>query len=208
LRFGKDNLSKGKADKNNYPSFKSCQIRIPGSINSKYGAKVKIVQKWNGVRAPITREFIEDFRTYLEQKITDQGNNNYNYKKNKNNQNRYYSNNNRIEWIETKVLQAPISDYRKLAVRLILAPYLIVIKKLSHEESYKITNEWLQKCDSVSGRILDFDPKYLINNSLKTSAKKLIPSISLYKLKTNYPCLYFLIIDQKKRKNEEEEEKI
>ena len=199
LRFGKDNLSKGKADKNNYPSFKSCQIRIPGSINSKYGAKVKIVQKWNGVRAPITREFIEDFRTYLEQKITDQGNNNYNYKKNNNNQNRYYSNNNRIEWIETKVLQTPISDYRKLAVRLILAPYLIVIKKLSHEESYKIINEWLQKCDSVSGRKLDFDPKDLINNSLKTSAKKLIPPISLYKLKTNYPSLYFLIIDQKKQ---------
>ena len=43
--------------------------------------------EWN--RAPITREFIEDFRTYLEQKITDQENNNYNYnnKKNNNNQN-------------------------------------------------------------------------------------------------------------------------
>ena len=39
--------------------------------------KVKILQKWNGVRAPITREFIEDFRTYLEQKVTDQENNYY-----------------------------------------------------------------------------------------------------------------------------------
>jgi hypothetical protein len=205
LRFGKDNLSKGKADKNNYPSFKSCQIRIPGSINSKYGAKVKIVQKWNGVRAPITREFIEDFRTYLEQKITDQGNNNYNYKKNNNNQNQYYNNNNRIEWIESKVLSNPFSDYRKLAVGLILAPYLIVIKKLSYEESYKIINKWLMKCDSV--KKLDFDPKYLINNNIKTSAKKLIPPISLCKLETNYPSLYFLI-DQKKNKKEELRKKI
>ena len=72
------------------------------------------MQKWNGVRAPITREFIEDFRTYLEQKITDQENNNYNYKKNNNNQNQYYNNNNRIEWIESKVLSNPFSDYRKL----------------------------------------------------------------------------------------------
>ena len=52
------------------------------------------------------------------------------------------------------------------------------------------------KCDSV--RKLDFDPKDLINNNIKTSVKKLIPPISLYKLETNYPNLYFLI-NQKKR---------
>ena len=34
LRFAKDNLSNGKADTNNNPSFKSCLLRIPGSINS------------------------------------------------------------------------------------------------------------------------------------------------------------------------------
>ena len=69
LRFAKDNLSNGKADKNNNPSFKSCLVRIPRSINSKYGnTKVKIVQKWNEVRPPIPREFIEEFRTYLIQK--------------------------------------------------------------------------------------------------------------------------------------------
>ena len=153
LRFGKDNLSKGKADKNNYPSFKSCQIRIPGSINSKYGAKVKIVQKWNGVRAPITREFIEDFRTYLEQKITDQENNNYNY-----NRRTIIIKINIIAIIivlnglRPKYYKLRFRIIRKLAVGLILAPYLIVIKKLSYEESYKIINEWLMKCDSVSGR--------------------------------------------------------
>ena len=205
LRFAKDDLSNGKADKHNYPSFKSCQIRIPGSINSKYGVRVKIVQKWNGVRPSITREFIEDFRTYLEQKITDQEINNsnsnyYNYKKKNNNNQNHYSNNNRIEWIENKVLQTPFSDYRKLIVGLVLAPYLVVIKKLSYEDSYKIINEWLQKCDLTSGRRLDFDPKYLINNSLKTSMKKLIPPISIYKLETNYRNLY-LLLDQNYNNN-------
>ena len=66
-------MSNGKADKKNNPSFKSCLLRIPGSINSKYGnTKVKIVQKWNGVRPPIPREFIEEFRTYLIQKKIDE----------------------------------------------------------------------------------------------------------------------------------------
>jgi hypothetical protein len=33
---------------------------------------VKIVKKWNGVRAPITRDFLEEFRTWLIQKKIDQ----------------------------------------------------------------------------------------------------------------------------------------
>ncbi|HSF52068.1 MAG TPA: hypothetical protein VLA74_15020 [Nitrososphaeraceae archaeon] len=53
LRFAKDYLSNGKADKNSNPSLKSCLLRIPGSINSKYNTKVTIVQKWNGYRPPI-----------------------------------------------------------------------------------------------------------------------------------------------------------
>lgn len=68
LRFAKHNLSNGKADKNNNPSFKSCLLRIPGSINSKYDKQVTILQKWNGYRPNIPREFIEEFRTYLIQK--------------------------------------------------------------------------------------------------------------------------------------------
>ena len=34
--------------------------------------KVKIIQKWNGYRPPIPREFIEEFRTYLIQKKIDE----------------------------------------------------------------------------------------------------------------------------------------
>ena len=35
LRFEKDYLSSGYADKANYPSLKSCLLRVPGSLNSK-----------------------------------------------------------------------------------------------------------------------------------------------------------------------------
>jgi hypothetical protein len=160
--------------------------------------QVRIIQKWNDFRSPITKELLLDFRRYLIQKKIEEENNRQKIlqaRKRSSNNNNYYC---CYDWIETKVLQTPISDYRKLVVGLVLAPYLIVIKKLTYDQSYKIINEWLQKCDSLSGRKLDFDPKYLINNSLKTSTKKLIPPISLYKLETNYPSLYFLIIEQKK----------
>jgi hypothetical protein len=72
LRFAKDNLSSGKADKQNNPSFKSCLLRIPDSINSKYDTKVKIIQRWNNVILSIPREFLEEFRTYMIQKKIDE----------------------------------------------------------------------------------------------------------------------------------------
>ena len=51
---------------------------------------------------------------------------------------------NTIPWIE-KLLQTPIDDYRKNAVSLILAPYLINIKKLSYDHALNIINSWLRK---------------------------------------------------------------
>ena len=201
LRFGKDNLSKGKADKNNYPSFKSCQIRIPGSINAKYGAKVKIVQKWNEVRPSITREFLEDFRTYLEQKVTDQEhnnkyNNNYNNSRSISIQNpttSYY------EWIDKKILANPFPDCRKLIVDLVLAPYLINIKKLSNGKSYQIIKEWLDKCNSLE-RLDNYRNfvNYRIHFALKNAIHKGIGQMSQEKIKKDkYKKLYTLLFKDK-----------
>ena len=58
----------------------------------------------------------------------------------------YINNNNRIEWIE-KILLYPIENCRKIIVDLILAPYLINIKKMSYDESYRVIREWLDKCN-------------------------------------------------------------
>jgi hypothetical protein len=181
LRFAEDFLSNGKADTSHHPSFKSCQIRIPGSINGKCldnrykrllgNIKVKILQEWNKVRAPITREFIEDFRTYLEQKVTDQEQEQEN--NNTNQHQKYYNiNNQSIEWIE-KLLKTPIEDFRKNATNLILAPYFINIEKLSYQESFNILIEWLKRCDSI--RKLDFNPMYLAKSALNIASQKNIP---------------------------------
>ncbi|MGI9009739.1 MAG: hypothetical protein ACR2F1_00945 [Nitrososphaeraceae archaeon] len=218
IRFAKDNLSHGKADKNNNPSLKSCLLRIPGSINGKClvdnrnkrlsgNFRVKILQKWNGVRPNIPRELLYDFHTYLNQKKSIERlrysnkirskNNKKNHSSNSNNNNN--NNNNYYDWIETKILQNVFSDYRKLIVGLILVPYLIVLKKLPHDQSYRIIYEWLLKCTLL--RPLDFDPKYLINNNLKISMKKLIPPISIYKLERNYRNLYLSLLDQNNTNN-------
>ena len=194
LRFARDNLSNNKADKQNNPSFKSCLLRIPGSINSKYGTKVKIVQKWNGIRVSIPREFLEEFRTDLIQKKIDENEQRHKMLlklKRQNNNKNTTININYYEWIDKKILTNPFEDYRKIIVNLILAPYLIVIKKLSFVECYQIINEWLQKCSLM--RELDFNPKTLINIAITTAYKKQIPPMSIITLKNNYKDLYFLI---------------
>ena len=203
LRFAKDNLSNGKADKQNNPSFRSCLLRIPGSINSKYDIQVKIVQKWNGVKPPIPIEFIEEFRTYLIQKKIDENNQRQKMLlklKRQNNKNKNIdANRNYYEWIDKKIIANPFSDYRKIIVNLILAPYLVVIQKLSYEESSQIINNWLQKCDSL--RKLDFSTRSFVNTALVTAYKKQIPPMRKTTLKTNYKDLYFLI-EQKGGENE------
>jgi hypothetical protein len=188
LRFAEDFLSNGKADTGHHPSFKSCQIRVPGSINGKCldnrhqrllgNIKVKILQEWNGVRVPITREFIEDFRTYLEQKITYQE---HVQENNNTKQHQKYSNinNQSREWIE-KLLKTRIEDFRKNATNLILAPYLMNIKKLSYQESFNILIEWLKRCDSI--RKLDFNPMYLAKSALNIARQKRIPPMKLVTL--------------------------
>jgi hypothetical protein len=165
LRFAKDYFSNEKVDKNNYPSFNSCLLRIPGSINSKClnnrdkrlsgNIKVKVLQSWNRERALITRELFYNFHTYLNQKKS------LEYKKQSYNKNdyKYYNNNNYssnfIPWIE-QLLQTPIEEYRKRALWQILCPYIVNVKKLSNEETTSILRDWLDKCNSL--RKLDFNP--------------------------------------------------
>ncbi len=174
-------------------------MRIPGSINSKYNRQVKIVQKWNEVKPSIPREFMEEFRTYLIQKKIDQNEQRQKMLlklKSLNNKNKDITNKNYYEWIDKKILTNSFPDHRKIIINLILAPYLIVIKKLSFEESYQIIYEWLQKCDLL--RKIDFNTRSVVNTALTTAYKKQIPPMSIITLKTNYKDLYFLLVQKGK----------
>lgn len=48
IRFACKYFTNGKNDPHYNPSTKSCLVRIPESINSKYNEKVRIMQRWNG----------------------------------------------------------------------------------------------------------------------------------------------------------------
>jgi len=161
LRFTERFLSFNKADKNNNPSLKSCLLRIPGSINSNYSTEVSIVQKWNEYR-PRIRLLIGDFFAYLiDHKIKRQ--------RELRNKSYYLRNNiqtkpNIITWIE-KLIDTPIEDGRKYALWRILCPYLVNIKKLEYEESFKILKTWLEKCNQI--RELDFSMNSKLHNKLR-----------------------------------------
>jgi hypothetical protein len=191
LRFAKDYFSNGKADKNNYPSFKSCLLRIPGSINSKYNKKVTIVQRWNGVRASITKNLLLEFKRYLKQKSRQKQLLNSVRKRSSNNNNydpKYY------EWIDY-LLQTPIKDFRKLVIDLILVPYFINIRKLSYSESYTIIKNWLDKCNDLERLDNYRNFEYRINYGLKKAMNKGIGPMSKEKIKTDpaYTELYQIL---------------
>ena len=95
-----------------------------------------------------------------------------------------------IPWIE-KLLQTPIDDYRKNAVSLILAPYLINIKKVSYDGASNIINSWLIKCGKV--RQLDQNFDYTVRYALKYSAKNGHRPLKLDTLKLKNTALYDLL---------------
>ena len=94
-----------------------------------------------------------------------------------------------IAWIE-KLLQTPIDDYRKNSVNLILAPYLINVKKVPYDDALNIINSWLSKCGKL--RQLDQNFDYTVRYALKYSAKNGHRPLKSDTLKIKNPILYNL----------------
>ena len=68
---------------------------------------------------------------------------------------------------------------------MILAPYLINIKKMSYDESYRVIREWLDKCNNLK-KLDNYNNfvNYRIHSALKATQKGIGP-MSLYKIKTD-----------------------
>ncbi len=64
MQFAEDFLTNKKGDPQHNPSINSCLVRIPGTINSKCGQVVKIIQRWDGQR-PAINYLLRDFRRWL-----------------------------------------------------------------------------------------------------------------------------------------------
>ncbi len=179
LRFAEWYLSNGRADSEHYHtvSFKNCLLRIPGSYNSKNMCQVSIVQKWKGNSKVPLELLYSKFLAHLIDQDLKRGRQ---YRNNKTDssfsansfayvtQNCRSSEKQSINWIE-RLLQRPLADYRKYCLWRILAPYVINVKHLPFDNSYKKIYEWLDRCNELKS--LDFDPKIKINDSLNRAVK-------------------------------------
>ncbi len=52
-------------------------------------------------------------------------------------------------WIE-RVLETPIPDVRHRVVNLVLAPYLVTVKKMSPEDAYAIILDYIERCKKIN----------------------------------------------------------
>ena len=187
LRFAEKFFTGGKADPHHRPSIKSCLIRIPGTLNSKNGHAVELIQKWNG-KKPAIQWVIRDFREYLIQKRIDKIKEKRKKSISKRRIQYQERQSNKIKWIE-RLLQTPIEDYRKQCLWRILCPYLINIRKVTNQEAFTILNEWLNKCDEL--RHLDFKVTKTIEEDLENVKGYLPPAKD--KLKNQYKEIYHML---------------
>jgi Primase X len=177
LRFVAEYLADDKADANHHPSLKSCMVRIPGSINSKNGKEVKLVQEWNGVRPSIV-PLLGIFYSWLaSRKIIEEKSQSPNSKF------RATKSSSKINWIEVL-----LKTYRKTIVNLVLAPYLVNIRRLAYEKAFEIIKQWLELC--AAKRQLDFNVDSLISNALHNAKNSGYKPMRLDTLKTRNPEIY------------------
>ncbi|MGC2597427.1 MAG: hypothetical protein WA395_04755 [Nitrososphaeraceae archaeon] len=125
MQFAEDFLTNKKGDHQHRPSINSCLVRIPGTINSKCGQPVNVVQRWDGQR-PAINYLLRDFRRWLIEEKLEQ----YRHAKRTRPQS---TNSTTIRWIE-KLLEIPLDDYRKFVMWQALAYYLINIRMCSVDE--------------------------------------------------------------------------
>ena len=184
LQFAESIFTNNKKDSCHNPSFKSCLLRIPDTINSKNGSKVKIILKFDKNKIPSVdnKTLIREFRLYLADLDIKNKRKRNSYTKKQFNLSVQYN------WIE-ELLETPIEDGRKYAIWKILCPYLVNIKKLVYEQTFELLEIWLEKCNNL--RTLDFNPVTEINATLR-NVKHYSP-ISIRKLYQDNKKLYLLL---------------
>jgi hypothetical protein len=169
IRYAAKKWTKGKNDPANHPSVSSCMVRVPNSINSKNGKTVQVVQWWNGVR-PAANGMLFWFHIHLVGEIL---------RDDVKRRRPFYSSigitislrrspdsPRYLHWIESAILKGNgIGDWRKATISLVLAPYLINVRKHDYIMAYGIIMNWLSKCARI--RSLDFNAGSKIDYALK-----------------------------------------
>ena len=190
LKFAESIFTNNKKDSQHNPSFKSCLLRIPGTSNSKNGSDIKIIQRFDENNIPtIDNHLMRKFRLYLADiDIKKKRISKTNEKRNSNSDTIQYNSIIQYNWIE-KLLETSIEDGRKYTLWKILCPYLINVKKIEYEQSFKMLKTWLEKCNDL--RKLEFNIDTEIKEKLKYV--KYYNPISNKTLKNDNRNLYLLL---------------
>jgi len=185
LKFAESLFTNNKKDSQHRPSFKSCLLRIPGTINSKNDSEVRIIHSCDKNKIPtLNNRLLREFRLYLadkdiERKIYSiQKNNSLKYNGSSANTPKCY------EWIENKLLKTPIPDYRKITVDLVLVPFFIVIKKFTANQTFNLIKEYLIKCHELQPlkpSLNEFEKR------IKIAMENKIPPIKIENIRNKYP---------------------
>jgi hypothetical protein len=88
-----------------------------------------------------------------------------------------------------------IEDYRKNTIALILAPYLINIRKISYDEAFRLISLWLNKCNEV--RVLSPNFSYRISYSVNTAIRKQQLPMKLSTIEKKNMELHTLLVQKK-----------
>jgi Primase X len=201
MLFARMFLSENKADPKNNPSFESCLLRVPYTLNlkclemgmSKRESQVKIVQSCNNSATSLNEIslLLSGFCTYLVNKKI-------NYDKaaiieasNK----RRFSNRqiDSISWIE-RLLQRGLAEHRKYVIRIILVPYLTNIRHLTREHAAGTINQWLSKCNICRPLGRTFNSELKLNYHIKRcEINRNLKPIRFRRLLERNPELYKII---------------
>ena len=194
LRYVESYLSSKKSDPqhNNTVSFNNCMLRIPGSINSKNGQTVKIIQKSNHLKSEINYLLAGFTRYIINEKYIELIKAHRRARRRKLSTFDNDSKNNKVNWIE-HLIETPIQDHRKYCIWRVLTPYLLNIRKLTEQETTDIIKDWLNRCSQL--RRLDFNYKQKIKDGIEGAAEGYLP-ISLAKLREENSGLCFLLHDR------------
>jgi hypothetical protein len=93
-------------------------------------------------------------------------------------------------WVE-KLLARPVADGRHRLTWLVLAPYLVNVKKLTRTEAIATITEYIDRCKAVK----DTDAEKTIEGFVDHAISAKLNPISLSRIKTQYPALYSLIVN-------------
>lgn len=203
IRYAAQKWTDGKNDPSNHPSVNSCLLRVPGSINSKNNKVVEVVQLWDKSR-PAANSMLLDFYIKLAAKefaFKSEQKDYYYYYQSRFSKKNYkhfgYTNTDTaqvIDWIED-LLKRGIEDCRQQTIDLVLAPYLVNIKKYEYELAYNTIVQWLDKCSQKSS--LKFNIRYEVRYALNRAKREAMRPMKLDTMRSNYPDMYqeIMIVD-------------